>query len=137
MGIKSIVSKPLAALTARQQHKWMANAVGVQKKWRESIVGSAAQTQFGQDHHFSEIDSYESFKQAVPISDYEELKPYIELIKDGKNDVLWQGKPLYFAKTSGTTSGVKYIPITNDSIGNHINSAKNALLNYIHETNVL
>jgi len=134
MGIKSILSKPLANFTAKKQHSWMAKAVTVQNKWRKKIISEASNTQFGHDHHFNEIDSYESFKQAVPVQDYEGLRPYIEQIKEGKSDVLWKGKPLYFAKTSGTTSGVKYIPITHDSIHNHIGSAKNALLNYIHET---
>ncbi len=134
MGIKSILSKPLAEYAAKKQHRWMENAAVVQKKWRKSIVTQATNTQFGKDHYFNDIDSYEAFKQAVPTNDYEGLKPYVELIKDGKTDVLWHGKPLYFAKTSGTTSGTKYIPITHESIHNHIGSAKNALLNYIYET---
>jgi hypothetical protein len=134
MGIKSILSKPLADYTAKRQHAWMANAVTIQKKWRENIVQQASNTKFGKDHYFKDIDSYEAFRQAVKINDYEGLKPYVELIKDGREDVLWKGKPLYFAKTSGTTSGTKYIPITKESIHNHIGSAKYALLNYIHET---
>src|SRR5205085_479927 len=87
--------------------------------------------QFGKDHSFAKITSYEDFKQAVPIRDYEQLKDYIEKVKEGQPDILWKGKPIYFAKTSGTTSGVKYIPITKDSIPNHINSARNALLCYM------
>ncbi|MGI8893432.1 MAG: GH3 family domain-containing protein, partial [Bacteroidia bacterium] len=66
--------------------------------------------------------------------DYEDFEKYITKIKAGENDVLWPGKPVYFAKSSGTTSGVKYIPITNESIPNHINSARNALLLYIYHT---
>ena len=77
------------------------------------------------------VKTYEAFKQAVPIRDYEQYKPYIEQIKEGKHNVLWKGQPIYFAKTSGTTSGVKYIPITKDSISNHINTARNALLCYM------
>ncbi len=134
MGFKSSLSKPLAAYTAARQKKWMNDAVAVQNKWREKIVLSAKHTTFGTDHHFKDIETYEDFKQAIPVKDYEGIRAYVELILDGKTDVLWKGKPLYFAKTSGTTSGVKYIPITNDSIHNHIGSAKNALLNYIHET---
>jgi hypothetical protein len=134
MGIKSFLSKPLAAYSASQQKKWMTNAVEVQRLSREKLVASASQTTFGKDHHFNDIRTYEEFKQAIPVKDYEGIKSYIEQILDGKEDVLWKGKPLYFAKTSGTTSGTKYIPITRESIGNHIGSAKNALLNYIHET---
>ncbi|WP_341226378.1 GH3 auxin-responsive promoter family protein [uncultured Arcticibacterium sp.] len=134
MGIKSSLSKPLAAYTANKQEKWKSNAEAVQEKWRKSIVKNASNTVFGKDHKFVEIESYTDFKQAVPVNDYEGLKPYVEKIIAGESDVLWKGKPLYFAKTSGTTSGIKYIPITTDSIHNHIGSAKNALLNYIHET---
>ncbi|KPM48531.1 GH3 auxin-responsive promoter family protein [Jiulongibacter sediminis] len=134
MGIKSFLSKPLAAITASQQKKWMQNAVQTQHSWREKIVHKASQTVYGKDHKFGDINTYEDFKHAVPVNDYEGIKPYVEQILEGKNDILWPGKPLYFAKTSGTTSGVKYIPISKDSIGNHIGSAKNALLNYIHET---
>ncbi|WP_304238500.1 GH3 auxin-responsive promoter family protein [Jiulongibacter sediminis] len=134
MGIKSFLSKPLAAYTASQQKKWIKNAVQTQHNWREKIVQKAGQTVFGMDHKFRDISTYEDFKQAVPVNDYEGIKPYVEQILEGKDDILWPGKPLYFAKTSGTTSGVKYIPISRDSIGNHIGSAKNALLNYIHET---
>jgi hypothetical protein len=134
MGIKSTLSKPLASYFAVKQNSWKSNAIEVQNNWRKSILKKASNTVFGKDHHFSEVKSYEDFKQAIPVNDYEGLKPYVEQIKEGKEDVLWQGKPLYFAKTSGTTSGVKYIPITKDSIHNHIDSAKNALLNYVHET---
>lgn len=124
----------MAAYTASQQKKWMNEPVKTQENWRKSIVQKAENTAFGKDHRFDQIGSYEDFKQAVPVKDYEGIKPYVEQILEGKNDILWPGKPLYFAKTSGTTSGVKYIPISKDSIGNHIGSAKNALLNYIHET---
>src|SRR5690606_6191984 len=74
------------------------------------------------------------FKNAVPVRDYEDLKGYIAHLKAGEPDILWPGKPLYFAKTSGTTSGTKYIPITKESIPNHINSARNSILSYIAET---
>ena len=85
-------------------------------------------------HHFNAIQTYADFKAQVPVRDYEELAPYIHQIKDGKSNVLWPGKPIYLAKTSGTTSGNKYIPITQASIPYHILAARNALLYYIHET---
>jgi len=91
-------------------------------------------TVFGNDHSFSSLKNYQDFVKAVPIRDYEEGKQYIEMIIDGRKDVLWKGKPIYFCKTSGTTSGTKYIPITKDSMPNHIMSARNALLSYIAET---
>ena len=134
MGIRSFLSKPLAAWTVMQQRKWAAKPAETQEKQFKNIVGKAKNTVFGKDHDFDNIQSYEDFKQRVPIRDYEALKPYVDKILEGQSDVLWPGKPAYFAKTSGTTSGTKYIPITKDSIPNHINSAKNALLSYVHET---
>lgn len=109
----------------------MYTAVQDQEKIMHHLVRKAAHTQYGKDHHFSEIKTYDDFKKRVPINDYEGLKHYVEKIKNGKENVLWPGKPIYFAKTSGTTSGTKYIPITKDSISNHINSTKDALLTYI------
>jgi hypothetical protein len=134
MGIRSILSRPLARYIIRQQQEWIARSVEVQEKWRAELVSKAAGTQFGKDHFFKDIHSYSDFKEAVPVNDYEDLKPYVERIKSGENDILWPGKPLYFAKTSGTTSGTKYIPISKDSISNHIDSARNAILAYIEET---
>ena len=100
----------------------------------KGLIDSAKGTLFGRDHHFDSINSYDDFKEHVPVRDYEDLKPYISKVLDGDSDVLWEGKPEYLAKTSGTTSGTKYIPITKESIPNHINSARNALLAYVHET---
>jgi GH3 auxin-responsive promoter len=134
MGFRSVLSKPLAAIVAAQTKKWSSEPAKTQKKWRESITNDASNTLFGRDHNFKDVKSYEDFKAAVPIRDYEQLKPYIEKVIAGETDILWKGKPLYLSKTSGTTSGVKYIPITDVSIHNHINSAKNALLSYINET---
>ena len=112
----------------------MQTAVNDQQAIFRDLIKSAAKTEFGREHGFSEIQSYEDFVKRVPIRDYEQFKPYIERIKAGKQNVLWKGLPIYFAKTSGTTSGVKYIPITKDSISNHINTARNALLCYMAET---
>lgn len=134
MGIRSFLSKPLAAYIASQDEKWINNPEEAQKKVFENIVKKAQNTVFGKDHGFADIKNYQDFQKQVPIRDYEALSPYIEKIKKGQENVLWEGKPAYFAKTSGTTSGTKYIPITKDSVPNHINSARNALLNYIHKS---
>lgn len=135
MKIKSFLAKPYAAIIYKKIRKSAQTAVADQDRWRNSLVKAAQNTLFGKDHQFHQINSYEEFKQAVPIRDYEALAPYIEKIKSGTQNVLWKGKPLYFAKTSGTTSGTKYIPITKDSISNHIDTAKYALLNYMHRSN--
>jgi len=134
MGFRSLLSKPLARYVVDQQQNWMFNAPTFQHQWRQKLVQQAKNTTFGHDHVFKDIHSYDDFKQAVPVRDYEDLKGYVQQIIDGQDDILWPGKPIYFAKTSGTTSGTKYIPISKDSISNHINSARDALLNYINET---
>lgn len=112
----------------------MTTAVADQEALFTQLIKTAQKTDFGADHNFAKITSHAEFVQQVPVRDYEALKPYIEKIKEGKHNVLWKGRPIYFAKTSGTTSGVKYIPITKESIPNHINSARNALLCYMAET---
>ena len=109
-------------------------AVADQQQVFQQLLKTGAKTVFGKDHHLETVKTHEDFVQQVPIRDYEALKPYIEKIKEGKHNILWRGLPLYFAKTSGTTSGAKYIPITKDSIPNHINTARNALLCYMAET---
>lgn len=134
MGLKAAVSKPFASLVAKKINKWKYNAVAAQEKVRKKLVSEAKHTSFGRDHHFDEIRTYDDFKKHVPIRDYEGLRAYIERVVAGEEDVLWPGKPLYFAKTSGTTSGVKYIPLTEASMPEHIHAARNALLCYIHET---
>ncbi len=134
MGIRSFLVKPFARKIARDIKKWSANALAEQDKILSNLVKVGQNTAFGKDHDFANIKSYEDFKQRVPIRDYEGLKAYVERIKQGEKDVLWKGRPRYFAKTSGTTSGVKYIPLTTESIPNHFGTARNALFNYYAET---
>jgi hypothetical protein len=134
MNLKSILAKPFANYIYNKIKKGMETAVEDQENWLKQLVKTGRNTEFGKEHGFEGIQTYEDFKKQVPIRDYEELKPYIHKIKEGKENVLWKGKPLYLAKTSGTTSGVKYIPISKDSIDNHIDTARNALLCYIAET---
>ena len=112
MGIRSILSKPLASFVVKRQEKWSSNPGTTQDKIFNKIVEKATKTAFGKDHDFGRISNYEDFKNRVPIRTYEELKPYVERILAGEKDVLWPGKPAYFAKTSGTTFVTKYIPIT-------------------------
>ena len=111
MKIKSFLAKPFASYIYKQVKKGMETAVHDQQSIFNHLVKDAAKTEFGKQHNFSSIKTYEDFVKNVPIRDYEEFKPFIERIKEGKHNVLWKGQPIYFAKTSGTTSGVKYIPI--------------------------
>ncbi|MFH1321537.1 MAG: GH3 auxin-responsive promoter family protein [Bacteroidota bacterium] len=134
MGIKATLSKPFAKYITRNIKKWSLNPIQTQEKVFRQLINSAKNTAFGKDHNFDQIKTYASFKKNVPIRDYEGIRHYIDRIIAGEKDVLWNGKPIYFCKTSGTTSGAKYIPITRESMPNHINSARNALLSYISET---
>jgi hypothetical protein len=132
--MKQLFAKYYAAYLIKQRQKWLSNPVETQRQVLSKLLNSAKGTAFGKDHQFDEITDYETFKQRVPIADYEQLRPYIERMVSGEKDVLWPGKPTYIAKTSGTTSGAKYIPISKESMPSHISSAKMALLSYVHQT---
>ncbi len=134
MLIKKIAAKILANQVYRQTQKWALNPVTTQKNVFKELIQTAVSTQFGEEHCFSEITTFSDFASRVPIRDYEALKPYVDKVVQGESDILWPGKPIYFAKTSGTTSGAKYIPLTKDSLPFHIKAARNAILSYIHET---
>ena len=134
MGFKSFFLRPWANQVSKQVVKWSADALKEQENIFTQIIQRGCDTQFGIDHDFVNIKSYEDFKQRVPIRDYEGLKTYFDRVVDGESSVLWPGRPRYFAKTSGTTSGVKYIPITSDSLPNHFGSARNALFHYFGQT---
>ena len=134
MSLKSFAAKLFAKHIAQKTAKWTNNPIKTQEKVFQNLLNKAADTTFGKDHNFSSIQNHADFVTKVPIRDYEALKSYVEPMVAGEPDVLWPGKPIYFAKTSGTTSGAKYIPITETSIKNQVNASRNAILNYIHET---
>jgi Acyl-CoA synthetases (AMP-forming)/AMP-acid ligases II len=134
MKIKSFLARPYAAIVSNRIKKGMTTAVADQKAILQILLKTGVKTSFGKEHKLGEAKTYEEYRHAVPIRDYEAFKPYIEQIKAGQQNVLWKGRPMYFAKTSGTTSGAKYIPISKDSISNHIDTAKNALLCYMAES---
>jgi len=134
MKIKSFLAKPYASIIHKKTRREMMTAVADQESVLKELIKTGAKTSFGKQHHLKNVRDYQEFSEAVPIRDYEAYKNFIDEIKAGRSDVLWKGKPIYFAKTSGTTSGIKYIPITKDSISNHINTARNALLCYMAES---
>jgi hypothetical protein len=134
MNLKSLLARPFANYIYNKTKKGMLTAVEDQDAILKTLLKTGKNTDFGRDHQLSAVSNHQEFVQAVPLRDYEQFKPYIASIKEGKQNVLWKGKPIYLAKTSGTTSGVKYIPITKESIPNHINTARNALLCYMAET---
>lgn len=134
MSVKSFLAKPFALYIHKQIRKSMMTAREDQDNIFQTLIKTGSNTDFGKDHHFDSVKTHADFVKQVPIREYEDFKDYIEKIKSGRHNVLWKGTPIYLAKTSGTTSGVKYIPITKDSIPNHINSAKNALLCYMAQS---
>jgi hypothetical protein len=132
--IKAALAKPFAKRIYKKVQKWANNPIPTQDKVFKDLISQASSTTFGIDHDFISINNYQDFVKRVPIRDYEDLKPYVDKVVAGQENILWPGKPLYFAKTSGTTSGAKYIPLTKESMPNHVNAARNAILLYIHET---
>ncbi len=134
MSLKAFAAKLFAKKIAQKMAKWADNPIITQEKVFLDLIANGRNTAFGKAHDFAEIENHEDFTKKVPIRDYEELRSYIERIIDGESDVLWPGKPIYFAKTSGTTSGAKYIPITKISIKHQVEASRNSILSYIHET---
>jgi len=134
MSIKGIIAKVYAKHVARKTYMWANSPIETQQRVFDNLIDKAKNTEFGKDHSFDSIKNYDDFRKNVSITDYEGLKKYIDKVVAGKKDILWPGKPLYFAKTSGTTSGAKYIPLTKESMPNHIDAAKDALLLYLNET---
>ena len=132
--MKTLITILFARLVKKRNNKWITNPLKFQAETFNKLLKKAINTEFGKDHNFSSIKNYKDFQNQVPIRDYEALKPYVDRVVAGEKNILWPGQPLYFAKTSGTTSGAKYIPITKESIRTHINSARDALLNYFLKT---
>ena len=132
--MKTLITILFARLVRKRNNKWITNPLKFQAETFNKLLKKANNTEFGKDHNFSSIKNYKDFQNQVPIRDYEGLKPYVDRVVAGEKNILWPGQPLYFAKTSGTTSGAKYIPITKESIRTHINSARDALLNYFLKT---
>jgi len=136
MGFRSALIKPFAKKIANDISRWSNHPIEAQQLVFQQLIKYGKRTRFGADHDFTNIKNYEGFKSRVSVKDYEGIRGYVEKIKDGEKDVLWPGKPMYFAKTSGTTSGVKYIPLTKSSLPNHFGTARNALFNYYARTGI-
>ncbi|SVB40675.1 uncharacterized protein METZ01_LOCUS193529, partial [marine metagenome] len=134
MNIKSLLSLPFAKYVTYKNNKWKNNAVKIQNDLMLKLIHTAEHTIFGKEHGFEKISNYIDFKNSVPVRDYEKIKSYIQQIIDGKESVTWPGRPIYFCKTSGTTSGPKYIPISKESMPNYIIAARDAILSYIAES---
>jgi hypothetical protein len=134
ISLKPILAKLFAKHVRKSVLRWSNKPIETQQTVFEKLIKDASNTQFGKDHDFKSIKTHQDFIKRVPIRDYEDLKPYVDRVVAGEEDILWKGKPLYFAKTSGTTSGAKYIPLTKESMPTHVEAARNAILMYIAET---
>lgn len=134
MGLKSLVIYSFAKKIVADLRHWSSHAIHYQDLTFKNLIKRAAGTEFGRTHDFLNVKTYNDFKEKVPVRDYEEFQPYIDQLKQGKPDILWPGIPEYFAKTSGTTSGTKYIPMTRESTPFHVSTARNSLFNYLVET---
>ena len=132
--LKALLAKPYSKYIRRKIKAWSEHPIDTQNKVFQNLISEGTKTQFGKDHDFISISTHNDFLKRVPIRDYEALRFYVDQMVEGKEHVLWKGKPIYFAKTSGTTSGSKYIPITKESMPNHIEAARNAILMYVSET---
>ena len=132
--LKRCLAKLFSLIVVKKIESTYNKAPDIQAKILKQLIKKAKSTKFGRDHNFSNIFSHKDFRNNVPVRDYEQLYGYIEKVKKGSENVLWPGKPKYFAKTSGTTSGAKLIPITKESMPNHIKSARNAILFYVNKT---
>lgn len=134
MAFKAFAAHLFAQWVAGKTKRWVSQPIAAQEKVFRELIQKGSQTRFGKDHHFDSIRNHKDFVDKVPVRDYEALRPYVDEVVEGKADVLWPGKPIYLAKTSGTTSGAKYIPITQGSIKEQVKASRNAILSYIHET---
>lgn len=134
MGLKGMLAQPYADLMMSRIRKRYRQPEALQEKVFRYLIKRAKRTAFGKDHGFERIEGVRDFQERVPVRDYEALRSYFDRVVEGEKNVVWPGTPLYLSKTSGTTSGAKYLPLTRESMPNHIGSTKRALLSYIHHT---
>ena len=134
MSLRKVIAKQLARRARKRINNWASNPIETQQRVFKQLIQKAKHTAFGKDHGFDKIKTHKDFIKRVPVADYEGLRAYLDRVVAGETNVLWPGKPLYFAKTSGTTSGTKYIPLTTESMPTHIDAAKNALFCHIEAT---
>lgn len=131
MSLKRWITTPIARSVTSAVMRRAMDPVRAQERVLRGLLRAGGRTSFGRDHRLAEIRSHAGLVERVPLCDYETLKPCIDRIAAGERDVLWPGRPLYLSKTSGTTSGAKFIPITADSLKNQLGSARRALLAHV------
>jgi hypothetical protein len=114
---------------------FLLNPHDTQQQVFNDLVGSAQFTEYGKQHGFEQINNISDFKKAVPLNDYESLKPYIERTMSGEQNILWPSPITWFAKSSGTTSDKsKFIPVSKESLDeNHFKAGKDVLTMYLKQ----
>ena len=114
---------------------FMHNPIDTQQQVFNHLIGSAQFTEYGKKHNFERIDSIAEFQKNVPINDYESLKPYIQRIFEGTQNILWPSPITWFAKSSGTTSDKsKFIPVSKESLDDtHFRGGKDVLALYLKD----
>ncbi len=116
MSITRII-RPLLALRLRQLELYTSQAQELQTKVLKKLMAKGAQTEWGQAHQYSGRESYEAFARQTPVSTYEELKGYIDRMRQGERNVLWPGQVRWYAKSSGTTNDKsKFIPVSREAL---------------------
>jgi hypothetical protein len=123
--------------------EWQRDPAPTQKALLDHLVGTAARTRFGAEHHFESIGSIADYQARVPLRTYADFKPYWDRVFEGERDVTWRGHPRYFAVTSGTTSiaaaGNKYIPVSDEGIHSQMRVGRDILnfyFNHTHDTDL-
>jgi len=132
MSLLSPAISSLARMRLWRIEGWKKNPLDAQREVLQDLVTSAQYTEFGRKYNFAELFNIRSFKQAVPVHEYNDLKPYIERIMHGEQNILWNTPVFWFAKSSGTTSDKsKFIPISEESLEDcHFKAAKDVLTMY-------
>lgn len=130
--MRQLIAQAWAAVVAQRYHKRLGQEKAQQEATLQQLLSLGKDTVFGKDHRLAEVRSYAEFRQAVPVYSYELLwERYLSRTWAGETDITWPGRPRYFAKTSGTTAGAKYLPISRESVPHHIRAARDVLLLYL------
>lgn len=133
MGIISPAIKSFLKLRTSVIDNFMLNPIDTQLRVFNNLIGTAQFTEYGKKYDFQHINSIADFQRQVPLNDYESLKPYIQKILEGNQNILWPSEITWFAKSSGTTSDKsKFIPVSKEALDdNHFKSGKDAVALYI------
>lgn len=126
--IGKLLSYRLKEISLYNEH-----AEEIQTNVLRRLVNKAKQTEWGRNHAFGKVQNYESFQQTSPINTYEELKSYIDRMRHGESDVLWEGRVKWFAKSSGTTNDKsKFLPVSQDILHDtHYRGGTDSVITYL------